>query len=120
MQALNRRCKLSGAPDAPRSPRIGKGCLPRSLRFLVSVSAYSHPRGILPYAGAVEERRMSAVVREQMPNETLSAIIVEALQRAGLVPEGVIQDLQEKLAAGTAREADWRAWIGAAAPVASG
>jgi hypothetical protein len=59
---------------------------------------------------------MSPIDRIQTPNEVLAGLIAEALHRAGHVPAEVLDELQQKLAAGTAREADWHTWITAAPP----
>jgi hypothetical protein len=45
------------------------------------------------------------------PDEHLAARIADALQAAGLIPAAKLPELREKVAAGTAREADWRAWL---------
>lgn len=59
---------------------------------------------------------MSLSAKVQPANEALAARIVDALQQAGLVSAELAGELRQKLAAGTAREADWRAWIRIAPP----
>lgn len=41
----------------------------------------------------------------------LAADIADALAEAGLVPRSDVAQVRAKLAAGTAREADWGAWL---------
>ena len=47
-------------------------------------------------------------------NDQLADTIAEALLAAELVPAAHAAQLRERLAAGTAREGDWTAWIEAA------
>ncbi len=50
------------------------------------------------------------------PNEELAGMAARALAGSGLVPPGILPDLELKLAAGAATEEEWHFWVETALP----
>ncbi len=49
--------------------------------------------------------------KEKLPNDKLAELIVEKLKNEDLISKDKLDELQNKLALGTARQEDWRLWV---------
>lgn len=54
---------------------------------------------------------ISKPMPEKSPNETLADLVADKLREKGSIPDGKVNEVAAKLAAGTANQDDWRLWI---------